>query len=719
MRDIPPGVNDTRRPDPRRDACDALAEHLATDDGLRTARLASRVGSPRPPASPSPSRLSPSPPRPISIWTPREQDGALVFERPEPLPLGDHFAARRRILAEKPAGTRRVVFLGESVAAGYLYAPHWTPAEVLELQLREIDAGFEVVDLARTNETLDGLATTAEAARQLAPDALVIFAGNNWNLLETPEISPFAPSVGARQGVAAALAEGLDGPVRLARERLGERVENSFGRIADLARALAIPVAALVPEVNLADWESRQPVPWLPGAATPRWWRSYDEALAALADGRHDEAKMAAEAMVAIGGGVVGTAYRLLARLAAARGDDAELRRFAEAEIDHTPYATLALLDAPRASPAVRARLVRAAMRHGFSTVDLPSVFDAHTGACPGRRLFLDYCHLTSEGVRVAMAATASAVLASLDAREIPWRDLTTVDVDPHPEVEALARLGAAVHGAHRLLTVDGERPILRYWLRASLGASPKIADTMLDLALARATPAPAILAASQGRQLDTPHRLGFPHGWRWDGLDAELVGQIIEVLEDRDAFKDRGRPVRREIIERLVAGHGIPPGGVDLLTPRGMLDPLERFFPETMPSASLDGYATHRAPEPRSRFVFVKDGGSAAVLDLVVRLPTIDGWDGRRSGRLEVRVAGRCVERLEVGESWSRHRVNVPADLLRPGFQRVELHWPELPPAGDAALEAARRRLELGREATIHPIFGEVAELRAQDAKT
>ena len=110
------------------------------------------------------------------------------------------------------------MLFGESAAAGYLYAPHLTPARVLESQLENLggEGAFEVIDLARVNECLGPLVDTVSSSLQINPDLLVIFAGNNWNLLETPEVSPYAPSVTARQGYATALrSAGLAGPVRL------------------------------------------------------------------------------------------------------------------------------------------------------------------------------------------------------------------------------------------------------------------------------------------------------------------------------------------------------------------------------------------------------------------------------------------------------------------------------------------------------------------------
>ena len=99
--------------------------------------------------------------------------------------MGDHYATRQTLPARKTPGTRRICFFGESVAAGYLYAPHLTPAMVLEEQLRQTSDthAYEVIDLARTNETLDGLLTTVRRSLQLNPDVLVLFVGNNWTLL--------------------------------------------------------------------------------------------------------------------------------------------------------------------------------------------------------------------------------------------------------------------------------------------------------------------------------------------------------------------------------------------------------------------------------------------------------------------------------------------------------------------------------------------------------
>src|SRR6185503_20679168 len=173
-----------------------------------------------------------------------------------------HYATRRELRRKRAELPLRVVLFGESAAAGYLYAPHLTPAQVLEAQLRAAggEGAFEVIDLARTNERLDTMVAAIAASLQINPDLWVIFAGNNWNLLETPEVSPYASSTEARRQFGEAFEErGVAGPLAVAAAALRARAEDAFTAVARMAREVGIPVIVVVPEVNLADWETRQP----------------------------------------------------------------------------------------------------------------------------------------------------------------------------------------------------------------------------------------------------------------------------------------------------------------------------------------------------------------------------------------------------------------------------------------------------------------------------
>lgn len=790
-----------------RDASRELARQLATPEGARTMRALQRAGTLRLPEPalrlpPEPrafaggeSRESGSPrpapdaaagargsggaawrllPRPISIWQPQGGGADLVFVRPEPLPLGDHFAARREIRPKRAPLPLRVCLFGESAAAGYLYAPDLTPAGVLEGQLRAVagDGAAEVVDLARTNETLGSLIATLESAVQIQPDVLVIFAGNNWNLLETPEVSPYAPSVAARQRFAEAWREGGPaGPVALAAGRLRGIVEAACERVARIARAIGVPVVVVVPEVSLAGWESRQPVAWLPAGdhgspdrqrarrrsavgasgasgAIAEWYRLLAHGRRQLERGAWAAAARTAEAMLGLDGGSNPTSWRLLARARIGAGDERAAAGAARAEIDAAAYPTLACLGAPQATSLAHDLLRQAARRHGFACVDLPEVFAVHTGSpLPGRRLFLDYCHLTAEGIEVAMAAVACEVLrlagmetgaggaaqaaagaaavraAGFDrgaaAGELGWRELLRrlppLRVPAH--VEAVACLGAAVHGAHRLLAVGAKRPFLEAWCDAALDVSPGVESAMLDLVAARAAPLPAVLTAAQGRNLASQHRLGLPHGWRWDHVDAEVIEAIVASLERH------GRAAARAEADALLLAHrGIRAAGTDLLDPpHSLWEPLERFYPDVMSFEDLPRPATLRSPWPETAFCLICGGGDDVTLEITARLPQPpsptpgEPAAARRRGTLRVLVNGSPAGSLPLREAWSRPVIRLPRHLLRRGRNHLSLHWPAPATPGDAAVAAALARLDEGIAADLHPVFGELYSVVAR----
>ncbi len=699
--------------DPRRRASDELAELLATPEGLRTARLLQLTEAleSRPVGdcvgageTGSTAASRPVKPRAISIWQPRRRGAELIFERPEPHPLGDHYAQRRVLVAEKSPGTTRICYFGESAAAGYLYAPHLTPAEVLEQKLCTAEGAYEVVDLARTNETLDSMVRTIESSRQLAPDLLVIFAGDNWNLLETPLLSPYVPSVKSRQRLALALRrDGLAGLMELGRRDLAARVKRAMAAVAELADD--VPVIVVVPEVNLADWQDRQPVAWLPEDGSRRWHEQYREALGHLDADRGEAALQEADGMVGLDGGLCPTSHRLRAEALTSLGRTDEARRASQAEVECGRYATQCFLGSPRMAASESELLRREAARHGFAVVDLPRLFAGEKP--PGRRLFLDYCHLSAEGFERAMAAVAETILAGERPDASPAVALSAPEVEP--AVEALARVGAAVHGAHRLLTSGDKRAYLEQWCREALAADPGAAETLRDLLAVRCTaPCPAVLTEAQQQSLRRRHRLLLQHGWRWNHLDAELIEAICAALEDA------GHAVRAEIEASLLTHHSPRPRGVELSRPPYLWEPLERFYPEAMAPRGITGRATYRSPWPESSFCLIVDGARDVQLVLVVRLPAIVGAPSRRQGEVAVQLNGHDVTGVKVGETWSRHTIRLARGDLGRVIHRVTLRWPPLPDCGDEAFENAIRRLENGVEADLHPVFGEVFSLRA-----
>jgi hypothetical protein len=613
------------------------------------------------------------------------------------------------IPAAKAPGCRRICFFGESVAAGYLYAPHLTPARALEAQLDacSADGGYEVVDLARTNERLPTLVRTLESSLQLAPDLLVLFMGNNWTLLETPEASPHFPSVRGRLALAAALRDdGLRGASSLGAKRMLQRAGSALASVAEISLRGGVPVIVVVPEVNLADWETAQPAPWLPGRLAARWHARFERARRLLDAEDWRALESEAREMLDLDSQTGPTPHRLLARALAGQGDLEAAAAACREEVAAVHYATLGPLAAPQAAPMAQELLRRAAHRHGFGCVDLPAVFAAHLGSpLPGKELFLDYCHLTRRGIRLAGGAIAAATLNLFDDTELGWRDILARAPLPDlpPEAEASTYLGAAIHTAHRLHAVGGKLELLKHWCRRALGATPAAELALLDFARARTARTPAVLTAALARVQSSPFRMTLQHGWRWDHLDPELLQAIVEVL------KEDGSSSGEEIVELLAgrnhATSSRADGALDLALAPHLWEPVAQSFPDAMTPAT---HAFFRSLWPSCDFVLPATGTSDLVLEAVTRSQQATAPDAS----LGMRLNGEPVGRLPLTRSWQRAALDLPSTALRRGLNRLTLEWPSPAGTGEEAIERAIDRLELGLDADLHPIFGEVYSL-------
>ena len=666
-------------------------------------------------------------PQPISIWAPKMIGGELYFERPRPLPLGDHYCARLRIRAQKTGKSIRVAYFGESVAAGYLYAPGLTPATILQKQLDTLVsvAEYEVLDFSRTNEMLDNLVMTVERSLQLSPDILVVFAGNNWNLLETPEFSPYYPDTQVRREYGRILeTEGLAGIVEAGARRVLEKAAHAFDRIADLAGRANLPVVFIVPEVNMADWENRQPVPWLDDWKTAEWYRILHEGLHDLKNGDWESLSDRAWEMLKLDQFASSTACHLLSHAEMGLGKMDEALNACQAAIDNTYYPSIAFLSSPQAGSLAKAVIRKACGKYGFACVDLPEIYAMYTGSrLQGRRLFLDYCHFTVEGMHVAMASLASEVI-KVSGGSLTWRQvlerlpMTSVE----PELDAKAKFGAAIHSAHRLLTIADKKPILQYWCEEALKAFPEISQTMLEFIESRHPFCPVSLSIVQQRNLSSSCSMGYQHGWCYEYLDPDLIEVIGAVLEKS------GRIPEGMVSDMLIESLDAPEAAYsDLLNPPFFLwEPLERFYPECMSGSWHTAPAFFRAAWPQSRFAFIDPGDRAGSLVITMRLPDYRQPSPQNLQNPEepchqgetvtLFLNGKQLVRSEAYQKWNKITCPIPPGFLKRGLNQLLFDWPLPRINGSLALKAAADRLKTGCTADVHPVFGEIFELKVTD---
>lgn len=642
-----------------------LSELLASEDGtlvlarLQSLALAARLTG----ASPRPAETEGR----IGVWEPRlAADGALEFVRSEACAHEWRFWADVERIP--PKARRRVVLLGESAARGYLYDPAVTPATVLQRML----PGAEVVDLARTDLTAPELASLLDGLHALEPDVIVLFAGNNWHtvLFELTELQRLAAIVRER-GYAGCRRVFID-------EIVVPRARALMDALAGTARDLGAEVVVVVPEFNLRDWRGEPSVqaPVLADGGNVAWMEARRRGREAVQRGDVDAASVAAEDMLALDGGTsaVGPALAAEALLVAGR------RKEARVQLEAARDAIYGILVAhsPRCPGEVQNVLRDKAAEHRFELVDLPRVFErALGGDLPDRRLFLDYCHLTLEGMRMAVAEVA-ARLGGEPAAGAPAVD---------PADEGVAHFLAAIHNAH----YGQSDEIVRHHCARALELYPGVADVMLAFVDSQLRHAErwmclsfeTLLRPAAGRRYLAPT----------DPRVMEKLADFVLIEAMVGALEAAGVAARVHAAA-LLREDDASGRVVDLLAARRRAT----TFRERGGYSLGPERAYVQALDTTSAFFVTRADARPLRCRLTCRLP-----GGK--GAVVVSMNGVPASTLPAWREWTTFEFTLPGTA---GINRIELAWPVLPPPPDS-LERAARRLERGAYPDVLPVLGEV----------
>jgi tetratricopeptide (TPR) repeat protein len=408
--------------------------------------------------------------------------------------------------ATKAPGSFRVVFQGESSAAGYPYGHGGAPSRMLAQRLQATfpDRSIEVVNAAFTAISSYTLLDQVDEIVAQRPDAVMIYTGHNeyygvFGAASTRAVGGARPLVraylalrrlrivqalagttgGARAAAGApARGEVADAPRTVMQLLAGDRrvplgsplYERGLAQFrANLAAMLARYRAHGVPVfVGTVVSNERDQPPFVTGFTagtdTAAWWRRYREGTAALARGDTAAAVRALTEAVRLDG-MAAAGHYALAQLHEARGDTAAARAAYRAakERDELRF---------RAPEAVNAIIREEAARHGAILVESQRAVErASPGGVPGRTLVLEHLHPNLDGYFLI----ADAFYAALRARGLPARwtgDVPAtqarrdVPVTPVDSVAALLRTDRLTSGwpfqplgVTRLQLVDTLRP--------------------------------------------------------------------------------------------------------------------------------------------------------------------------------------------------------------------------------------------------------------------
>ena len=638
----------------------------------------------------------------VGIWGRKIENGKSVFvRRPETRPEWLFWANVGRI---EPKGTKqRVVLIGESVTRGYLYDPMYTPAIALQAML-DAHGEFEVIDLARTS-LIYKVCPLAIEALQLEPDIVIIFAGNNWSA-SGPTALEFA------QIDAALSSDGVVGAKKTIEAQLTRKAKRVVNDVSKAYESAGVPVVWIIPEFNLTDWrDSLMSAPYLPAGLNQKWHILREEAQTALRDRNFERAENLAEQMLEIDQGVCTTSLYILADCRRASNDLEGARKYFEMAKDSTIW-DFSRPDIPKPYSITQRAMREEVPKYKNQLIDLPVLFkDYLQGEMPGRRLFLDYVHMTSEGIQIAMGAAASCVLRALKGVEVAWPSLIGKHSEPAPKIEAEALFLGALLTAHFAPSPDVERHFCARALKCSAHAAGLMLG-YIDLQMRSAIP---MLMSEADDQL---HKLGSPliHHYllrlNEKRLDAPLLDVIVDVLGDI------GIDARTQLNQLRREEHSVTVRETNLLDYyycSSVDQPLEAVWVSSIEEKRYQPDARYyKAYAPESKFVFVGEAESPVQLRLTCRLPESTSFQGS----ILVEVNGKPLGEVAAGNDWTTWDLTIDAETVRDGLNEITVIWPIVEFDSKEAFKKAAMKMYEGKFPHFYPVFGEIHSFIAFDGK-
>ena len=677
-----------------RNMASRLAEMFESEEGERILRLITQLSAPRDGDGSLSEKLKKpdGPPEKLRVGT-WEATGEAMGRSFVRVNTEDPWHLWANVQKIPPKGPRRrIVLVGESVARGLLYDPQFTPAQALQRILNAAcgPAKTEVVDLARSDLTHEPLHKLIDEALHLSPDALVVFAGNNWGVLPAPSDEQF-------MDIASAFREtgSWRGVKEACESFVVAKARQTLRSLEEIVRVRGIPVVFVLPEFNLADWGSDCDCPpLLDSEQTETWLRARCEAEQLLKGPGWEKAERPGNLLMQLDQGTTAAGPNILAEVSQRRGDHEAARTFLELARDATicwPYR-----QTPRCFSVIQDTIRTGAAAHGLHLVDLPREFARHLGGeVADRRLFLDYCHLTLEGIRLSMALTAETLLPLLKYPTKSSKELAQVDMKVAGNVNAGAHFLAAVHSGNWGQRMD----ILRHHVRTALEYDRGIARMMqlfLDLHIRRV---PSSLCRSYDELCEFQSLAAIIAFYNDSISDKFLNTKLISAVSEE--LEEVGIPARDAVKDLMIKEHGVKKRAVNLVDNLYSTGSFARCLVDLRPKF-------YKATARNTAFPLVCDTPEPLNFALTMQVPNV-----RLDQTISLRLNGNVVAELPATDRWTTSTFSAPAGLVHPGLNQVEIGWPMPVWSGENQREHVVESLEAGEVVEITPMFGLIQSFR------
>jgi len=586
---------------------------------------------------------------------------------------------------------KRITFIGESVARGFLYDPHYTPAAELMDTLNSFmtSNNAEVIDLAKSNLTMEELKEICVSSLKLEPDVAVIFAGNNWtnaNCFSDDEITQMLTVMETNNYF-----------------ELKNILETKYRKIiADLIKHIKsvfkdnhIPVVLIIPEYNLMDWKCNgldRLFAW-PNRETDRWFKLRDEVESAIEANDIKQIELLASEMIRINP-TSPLPYRFLAQYHLENNQLSEAKKNLELAQDAKMFRFSTI---PGSTSVIKQTLREEANKYNIPIIDLPEHF-AEMGI-PGKELFIDYCHLTEKGIRISMELTAREVIKIISGKDIPLNQLEIQKENaPDLDVKSRAHFFAAIHNAHKGQPYE----VLYYHCLQAI----QLSDTMIDYFIfyidmaSRHTPW-SILKSCEAMitngELSQYMMLLQP--------DVQRIMDVALVDAMGEALKTKGIDIKEKIQSLRITEHGIQNRKVNLLESYYHLD--------SYVYTSIFSQGPYRSYDAKSHFYLLSENSTGVQLHIVCRTPLINTDDAA----ITINVNNSYSTSITVSRKWNNSKLHIPSEHIKRGINNILIRWPtdlDLKKKKEKENKIFKININDQLKRIVYPAYGEIHKFTA-----
>lgn len=598
----------------------------------------------------------------IGIWKPKIIDGKKQFVRDKKYASKFWFYSDIPVISPK-SNKKRVLFIGESVARGYLFSPYFTPAKYLQTFMDENtnDEGYEIVDLSCISINMEDITRLCRQSSLLEPDMLVIFAGNNWKNALYPLTDQEASKI-----IDASVSENRFQIIKkILQDKYKIMINNLMRTIGMTAMKHQIPAVFVIPEFNLKDWniiDNDMILQW-PGGKTKKWLVLKDQLNSYLQYNDYENAERICKALIGINPANP-FVYKVLAEIRLKQGNTKEARKYYQESLDTSIYRRIF---PPACISFIEETVIKIASEYNIKIVNLKEVFQEYFGgAVVGNDLFIDYCHMNEKGIQIAMNSLGKCIL-SLDKNRISSLEkIKEPDYKVDKKVIADAHFLAAIHCAH-----NGEQPydILYYHCVQAIKASKHVIDHMVNYINMICSKVPftynkSCLYFSKFGLIAQYPMLFQPKDCRL--MDITLTDAMV------DALKTVGYDIKEQVDTLRIKYFKPYEKKIDL---------LESYYREKSYIYSLTDVeyfsygekAYYSFISNRTSFYLIADNKKDVEVEFTYRSPLPES----KKDNVKLKVNGITVGSKPAYNKWQDLIVLIPKQLLKKGVNVIDVDWP------------------------------------------